>query len=88
MGEVYVPCRVSRGFFDSECYVMLNDSSALVSRRNVRIASDRPSGTEVDGFVLAYVIECEHDKILVQLPGEAVVGGLRTWIDRTVLAEA
>jgi hypothetical protein len=35
--ELYVRCKVSLGNFDTEFYVMVNNSSAFVSRNNVRV---------------------------------------------------
>ena len=38
-----------------------------------------------DGRVLGYLIKEEAGKALVQLPGEALVGGLRTWVEKSAV---
>jgi hypothetical protein len=83
--ELYVQCKVLPGNFETEFYVILFTSSAYVSRESVKV-DKIPTKNEVDGQVLAYLISEEKDKALVQLPGEPVVGGLRTWVPRTALA--
>ena len=82
-----VRCKVSRGFFESERLVIVADSSAYVNRDNVRTTEDPASG-EVDGFVSAYVIERSGDRTLIELPGQPVVGGARTWVPTSFLSEA
>jgi hypothetical protein len=42
----------------------------------------------VDGFVLAYVVQEAGEKVLVQLPGEPVVGGVRTWVEKNAVHAA
>lgn len=74
-----VKCRVSSGIFGSEYYVMVQNSSAYVSRRNVKVNAE-PADKEVEGQVRAYWIAAEKGRVLIELPGEAVVGGLRTWV--------
>ena len=81
---LFVPCRVAKGFFDTEFLVIVAGSSAYVSRSNVRLEQD-PIDGEVDGFVTAYPIERSGDRLLVELPGEPVVGGLRTWVQESSL---
>ena len=76
----YVRCRVSLGFFESEFYVVVNDSSAYVDRKNVIVEHVPSRSNEVDGKVLAYVVDEKPDRALVEIPGQAVVGGLRTWV--------
>lgn len=44
-------------------------------------------GMEVEGEVVAYLIDQERDRALIELPGEPVVGGLRTWIPTAELGE-
>jgi hypothetical protein len=80
----YVQCRVSPGFFESEFYVVLNDSSAYVDRKNVWVETLPTKDHEVDGKVLAYLVDERPDKALIEIPGQAVVGGLRTWIPKAV----
>jgi hypothetical protein len=82
-----VRCRVSRGFFDGEFLVMVAGSSAYVNGRNVRTEAD-PTKGEVEGLVSAYVIQTEGDRALIELPGQAVVGGVRTWVPRHLLSTA
>lgn len=77
--KFFVRCRVAAGIFGSEFYVIVGESSAYVSRRNVEVNND-PKDSEVEGRVRAYLITKEKDKALVELPGEPVVGGLRTWV--------
>lgn len=65
---------------------MVDNSSAFVSRENVRVEKVPEGNRQVDGQVLAYLIDEEKDKALIQLPGEPVVGGLRAWVPRSALA--
>jgi len=76
----YIKCQVSLGFFESEFYVVVNDSSAFVDRKNVLVDHVPTRSHEVEGKVLAYVVDEKADKALVEIPGQAVVGGLRTWV--------
>ena len=75
----FVRCRVSRGFFRGEVLVMVAESSAYVSLANVRIP-EVPASGDAEGQVSAYVIERSGDKTLIELPGQPVVGGSRTWV--------
>lgn len=84
----YVQCKVSAGFFGSELYVMVGDSSAFVDRDSVKVDSIPKKGEEVDGAVLAYLVMMDAERALVELPGQPVVGGLRTWVPRRNLAAA
>jgi hypothetical protein len=89
MGKVYVRCRVLSGLFDSELYVLVNgESSAYVTRSFVRMEGNPTHTSEVDGEVLAYIIKRNGGKSLIELPGEVVAGGLRTWVPDTMLAPA
>lgn len=83
---LYVRCKVSLGNFETEFYVMVDNSSAFVSRDSVRVDRPPEGNRQVDGQVLAYLITEEKDKALVQLPGEPVVGGLRAWVNKSALA--
>jgi hypothetical protein len=65
---------------------MLDSTSAYVDRDDVNVQSVPARGSEVDGSVRAYLIKETENKFLVELPGQPVVGGLRTWIPRTQLA--
>lgn len=84
--ELYVRCKVSLGNFETEFYVMVDNSSAFVSRDSVKVDRAPEGNRQVDGQVLAYLIDEERDKALIQLPGEPVVGGLRAWVPRSALA--
>jgi hypothetical protein len=86
----YVRCKVMQGLFDSEFYVAVEASSAYVDRTTVKVASDPAPGKEVAGEVMAYVVrEDKHlGRALVELSGQPVVGGLRTWVPITLLAGA
>jgi len=83
--ELYVRCKVALGNFESEFYVMVSESSAFVSRRNVKVENVPEGDHQVDGQVLAYLIEEQRDRALIQLPGEPVVGGPRAWVPRSAL---
>jgi hypothetical protein len=85
---IYVRCRISRGFFGNEYYVIVGDSSAFVDYSNVKFESTPEKGKQVEGKVLAYVIAEEPERALVELPGQAVVGGLRTWVPKKMFATA
>lgn len=80
----YVRCDVLPGFFDSEYLVGVGEdpdkSSAFVDRDEVRVDTPPKSGSPTVGEVRAYVIEEEADRILIELTGEPVVGGLRSWV--------
>jgi hypothetical protein len=89
MEKVYVHCKVLLGLFDTELYVLVNGSlSAYVGRSEVRTSVLPTRGNQVDGQVLAYRITQEKDRSLIEVPGEAVVGGLRTWVPNKMLASA
>jgi len=38
--------------------------------------------------VLAYVVEEQADKALIELPGQPATGGLRTWVPKAGFAAA
>jgi hypothetical protein len=83
----YARCEVSAGMFDSEAYVILGSVSALVDKRNVKTESPL-NGVAVAGAVRVYLIDERRDEALIELPGEAVVGGLRTWVPKASLTAA
>ena len=89
MSAAYIACKVFRGLFETEYYVTVNGSSAYyVNRANVRV-NRAPEGQDgVDGKVLGYVVQKKDDKTLVQLSGEAALGGLRTWVENSALSVA
>jgi hypothetical protein len=85
----YARCKIFPGLFGSEVFVVVSGSSAYVDRSNVRWIEREPEhNSEVEGEVLVYVVDesAERDDVLVQLPGEAVIGGLRTRVPRSLLA--
>lgn len=86
MSATYVRCRVLRGLFDTEFYVLVNGSAMYVARQNVRVAEEPGLSGEVDGTVLAYVVAEQGGRTLIELPGEPVVGGLRNWVETSQLA--
>jgi hypothetical protein len=83
---LYVKCKVSLGNFETEFYVIVDKSSAFVSRDSVKVDRPPEGNREVEGQVLAYLIAEEKDKALIQLPGEPAVGGLRAWVPTSAIA--
>lgn len=81
----YVTCTVSKGLFSSEFYVTVKDSSFYADRVNVQVSRLPHNGDEVEGKVIAYVVEEQNDRALVEFP---VAGGPRTWVPKTDLAFA
>ncbi len=89
MKPIYVQCKVLPGLFESELFVLINgSSSAYVTRNSVKIDATPKHGVQVDGYVLVYVVSEERDRSLVEVSGEPVVGGLRTWVPNGMLASA
>jgi hypothetical protein len=86
--RVLVRCRVARGFFASERLVMLGKASVFASRSQVELATDPPEGEAADGQVVGFLIHRTGDRALVELPGDAVVGGLRSWVPASDVARA
>jgi hypothetical protein len=84
----YVRCRVFLGFFETEFYVIVDESAAFVSREAVKVDRAPAPDNAVDGQVLVSVVQEEKDRTLVQLPGEIAVGGLRTWVPTAALIAA
>jgi hypothetical protein len=84
----YVKCGLASGFFDEEVYVLLGSSSAIVSRNEVRIIAEPKPNVQGKGEVCVYVVERTPDRLLVELPGQPVVGGLRTWVPMADLSAA
>jgi hypothetical protein len=72
------------GFFSSEYYVKLSSGDAyIVDRNNVKVDREPQSRSdEVSGKVVAYVVDQSDSALLVELPGEPVAGGLRSWIPK------
>jgi hypothetical protein len=91
MSKIKIRCKVSLGMFDSEFYVLVNGSAAYyVHRDNVYLDSGTtPTGDDpVNARVLGYLIAEQDNKSLVQLPGEVVVGGIRTWVESSAVTAA
>jgi hypothetical protein len=87
--QMYARCEVLPGMFDSECFVILGSISAVVDKTNVKIEhSDLKSGNRIIGSVLVYLVDEKPHQALVELPGQPVVGGLRTWVSKDTLAAA
>jgi hypothetical protein len=84
----YVACKVSRGVFETELYITFGGSSAYVDRDSVRVEPYPENGDEVPGQVLAYLVTEENDNALVEIPGEPVVGGVRTWVPKSQVVSA
>ncbi len=82
MPRTFITCHVSQGFFGSEFYVRLRNGDAyIVDRADVRVDRVPQSRShEVEGKVFAYVVEEKGSEVLVELSGEPVAGGLRTWV--------
>jgi hypothetical protein len=82
--KTFVSCLVSMGFFSSEYYVKLSSGDAyIVDRSNVVVEREPQSrAEEIRGKVVAYVVDENASALLVELPGQPVAGGLRTWIPR------
>lgn len=83
----FVPCKVSLGFLPAERYVVLKPpqenvtaSGVLVSASDVRTDVSPIRGQEIDGEVRVHVIKQTDAGLLVELPGQPVVGGLRVWV--------
>jgi hypothetical protein len=85
---LYVSCTVAQGLFDSEFYITVKGSSVYVDRVNVRVQESPQNGDEVQGQVVAYLVEEKSDDALIELPGEPVVGSLRAWVPKADLAFA
>ena len=85
---IYVSCIVSAGLFENEFYITVKDSAVYVDREKVRVDPVPHNGSKVKGQVVAYFIEEKSDQVLVELPGEPVVGGLRAWVPRDDLTYA
>jgi len=89
MSKALIACRVLPGLFPNEYYVMVNGSSAYyVSREDVTVRSIPDQDRPVDGFVYGYIVEAADGWTLVQLPGEAVLGGIRTWVEDSAVQAA
>ena len=82
MNYVEIRCQVSPGLFESEYFVRVNGQSAYyVNRANVRVNPQPTAEQEIAGRVRGYKVDQRDNLTLVQLPGEVVTGGLRTWVE-------
>jgi hypothetical protein len=79
---VMVRCRVKPGMFDNEYVVLVNDSAAVVSSGNVTVSHTPVTLQGVDGSVRAYLVEEHEHNAVIELPGESVIGSLRTSVPR------
>lgn len=80
---------VTPGFADTEYYVMVPDGpSAYVSRDLVSVIETPGVGREVAGQIKVYVLDVGERDTLIELPGEPVVGGLRTRVANSLLLSA
>lgn len=82
-----VPCTIAHGFFKTEFYVIVGNSSAIVDRNILRVIDEPRADFDGHGFVKVFVIDNRDDQTLVELPGEPVVGGLRTWVPSSQIQE-
>ena len=86
MSKTKVFCKVSPGLFANEYHVMVNHSAAYyVSRDAVEVKSEPQAGGFVDGKITGYIVEKKGSRVLVQFPGEVIVGGTRTWVEQAEL---
>ena len=82
MNYVEIRCQVSAGLFESEYFVRVNGQSAYyVNRANVQVNPQPTAEQVIAGRVRGYKVDQRDNLILVQLPGEVVTGGLRTWVE-------
>jgi methylase of polypeptide subunit release factors len=90
MSTIYIRCDVFPGLFETEYYVLVNGSAAYhVHRDNVRHVQSTPlPNRAAKGEVRAYLVEEKDHKALVQMTGEAAVGGLRTWVEQEAVVAA
>jgi hypothetical protein len=87
LGRIEV--KVARGFADSEFYVMVPDGpAAYVSRDLVFVDKIPTEDSQVKGLVQVFVLDEGEDDFLIELPGEPVVGGLRTRVGKSLLLSA
>ena len=80
MPTEYVSCILSTGFFDGEFYATVGASSAIVNRADVKVEREPDDQNDGSGKLCVYVIDRQENRVLVEIPGQAVVGGLRTWV--------
>lgn len=83
----YVNCTVSEGMFSTEFFITVKDLSYYIDRVNVQVSESPHNGDEVEGKVIAYVVEEKGDQALIELPGERVANS-RTWVSKADLVLA
>jgi len=83
----YIKCKILPGLFKTEFYVSVCGTSVYVDRAAVKVTREPNGDTEGEGQVLAYIIDegGEKDQALVELAGEPVIGGLRTWVHKALV---
>ena len=85
---IYVRCELLPGLFDSEYLVSVLGTSAFVSHSSVRLEHEPQGATPGTGQVLAYLVTKEGGRALIELPGEPVLGGLRSWVPADYVVDA
>jgi hypothetical protein len=85
---IYIRCQVSPGFFGNEFYVLVGDSSAYVDRSNLRFTALPEDGRLVTAILRASIVKQEPEKALIEIPGQPVIGGLRTWVPKELFVAA
>lgn len=84
--SVLVPATLHPGYHASEVLAVVGlGHSALVDVSQVRPAQAVPTDQNRPGQVLAFMVERQADRSLVELPGVAV-GGLRGWVPNESIA--
>lgn len=80
---------VTRGFAETEYFIMVADGPAAYVSRDLVTVDHPPEGdSEVQGQVQVYVIDQGEHDALIELPGEPAVGGLRTRVPKSLLLSA
>ena len=75
-----IQCELRPGLFDNEYLVLIGSgASVLVGADSVKVERAPTPDDAGSGAVLVYLIGQEGDSALIEVPGEPVVGGLRSW---------
>lgn len=85
MTTATIPCTLAKGFFDTELYVHVGTSSAVVDRGILTVMTEPNESREGSGCVTVYIVEDRGAETLVELPGELAFGSQRLWIDSSIL---
>lgn len=88
MATATIPCTLAKGFFDTELYVHVGTSSAVVDRCALTVSNEPSGSREGTGYVTVYIVEDRGSQALVELPGELAFGSQRLWIDSSMLQAA